>query len=76
MTEENFIIPEYGEEDMLIRFNYNVQQLKKICRFYKLTLSGNKPVLIHRIYNYLKFSSAAILIQKVFRNTLLRCILN
>ena len=71
MTEENFIIPEYGEEDMLIRFNFNVQQLKKICRFYKLTLSGNKPVLIHRIYNYLKFSSAAILIQKVFRRHLI-----
>lgn len=72
VTEETFMIPEYGEHDMLLKYNYNVKQLKNICKYYKLQVSGNKQILIHRIYNFLKFSSAAVEIQKLFRGVIIR----
>ena len=72
IKEGNFKILSYNEYDKLLEINYNVSQLKKICKYYKLKISGNKPEKIHRIYNYLKYSNYVIKIQKLFRGNMVR----
>ena len=72
IKEGNFKILSYHEYDKLLEINYNVSQLKKICKYYKLKISGNKPEKIHRIYNYLKYSNYVIKIQKLFRGNMIR----
>jgi len=69
---EEFEILEYKNYCELTRKNYNVSQLKSMCRFYKLKKSGNKKELIFRVYNYLKFSTFALKIQRFFRGHLIR----
>jgi hypothetical protein len=69
---ENIHIPVFHEYEMLSRFNYNVQQLKKIAKHYKLKLSGNKPQLVTRIYSFLFLSNLTVKIQKITRGMLVR----
>ena len=63
----NFVIPKYNEYDFFINRDYSVKFLKEICKSYKLKISGNKPELTTRIYNYLLQSNYAIKIQKHIR---------
>lgn len=70
VNTSNFEIPEYKEYDKIRVINYNVTQLKSICRYYKQKISGNKDQLIFRMYNYLKFSYFATIIQKSYRGYL------
>ena len=35
----------------IVDLNYNVKQLKEICKHYKLTKSGSKPQLKFRVFN-------------------------
>ena len=75
ITASEFEIPNYDEYDNLIKINFNVLQLKSIARFYKQKVSGNKPQLIFRLYNYLKYSFFIIKIQKIIRGHLFRTFL-
>lgn len=72
VSMDDFQVPEYSDYEKLRVINYNVPQLKSICRYYKQRVSGNKDQLIFRIYNYLKFSNYANLVQKRFRGYLVR----
>jgi hypothetical protein len=72
VKDDDFVIPSYNEYNNLLEINYNVQQLKKICKRYKLKVSGNKNEKINRIYNYLKYSNYSIKIQKIYRGYLMR----
>ena len=56
VIEKDFIIPEPHEYENVISKNYNVSQLKKILKYYKLKIAGNKQEKISRIYNNLKYS--------------------
>ena len=76
ITASEFEIPNYYEYDKLVKYNFNVLQLKSIARFYKQKVSGNKPQLIFRLYNYLKYSYFIIKIQKITRGHLFRQFLN
>jgi len=76
INASEFEIPNYDEYDKIIKINFNVTQLKSIARFYKQKISGNKPQLIFRLYNYLKYSYYIIKIQKVTRGHLFRTFLN
>ena len=69
---EDFEIPSFEEYEKLVIISFNVSQLKSICRFYKQKVSGNKKELIFLLYNYLKFSSFTIKIQKIWRGYLRR----
>lgn len=69
---EEFEIPSFKEFDRIITTNYNVTQLKSICRYYKQRVSGNKPELIKLLWNYLKYSNYALKIQKNFRGYMVR----
>ena len=56
----------------ILTINYNVNQLKQMCKKYKLKVSGNKSELMYRIYNFLKYSYFSIKIQKNYRGYLYR----
>ena len=71
ITDSNFIIPKPEECSILLQYNYRVSQLKTICRFYSQKVSGNKPELLNRIYNYLRLSKDAIKIQRCVKLYLL-----
>ncbi len=60
---DEFDVLDFKDYDRLIEKNYNVKQLKSMCRFYKQRLSGNKCELTYLLYNYLKYSNYAIKIQ-------------
>ena len=72
VSNELFTILTYDKYSHIIKYNYNVQQLKKMCKFYKQKQSGNKNDIMFRIYNYLKLSFFAIKIQSLYRGYLQR----
>ena len=65
-------IPKYNEFNLLLKFNYNVQQLKLFAKTYKLKITGNKQQLVSRIYSHLYLSNHTIKIQKIIRGCLVR----
>ena len=67
ISKEEFQIPEFSEYNLLTSLNFNVNQLKQICKYYKQKRSGNKSELVFRIYNFLKFSFYASSIQSLWR---------
>lgn len=67
ISKNEFIIPKMTDYISFINNNYGNIFLKKICKFYKLKVSGNKPELTSRIYDFLYQSNYAIIIQKNMR---------
>ena len=72
VTEANFFIPKVDEYDLIVTKNYKVAQLKKICKFYNLKVSGKKSQLINQLYSYLFLSKYALVIQKMIKGKLVR----
>lgn len=72
VSVDEFYILKFSEYELIITKNYNVSQLKSICRFYKLKVSGNKKELIKRVWNFLRFSKFACIIQKAWRGFIVR----
>ena len=72
VSSDKFQIPRIQEYFNIVYFNYNVSQLRKISRFYKQKVSGNKKQLVYRLYNFLKFSKDAGKIQALYRGYLRR----
>lgn len=66
------IIPKIFEYNLFKDSKYTAIELKQICRFYKLKVTGKKQILIDRIYKYLKQSFYVIKIQKLYRGYLIR----
>ena len=72
ISPDDFTVPEYHEYGWLSTFNYNLKQLKEICRKYKVPASGCKDILLSRLFCYLFLSTKAITIQKHVRGLILR----
>ena len=72
VSVDEFYILNFSEYELIIIKNYNVSQLKSICRYYKLKVSGNKKELIKRVWNFLRFSKFACIIQKSWRGFIVR----
>ena len=70
INDENIIIPTINNYNDILKYNYNISQLKLIAKNYKLKIGGNKNELTSRVYSYLYFSSFIIKIQKIFRGTI------
>ena len=70
LVSEDFSVPDYKEYNNLLTINYSVSQLKLIAKYHKLKTTGNKDYLKKRLYNYLYFSYAIIIIQKSVRYNL------
>ena len=69
---DDFIIPRYRDFMKIVELNYNVKQLKEMCKEYKLKISGCKNELKYRVFNYLKFSYYAQKIQTFMRGNFVR----
>lgn len=65
----------YNNYDILFVKKFNIQQLKQICKSYKLKITGKKIDLVERLYQYLKSYKYIVKIQKVFRGFLHRKII-
>jgi hypothetical protein len=72
VDEDIVFVPEFWEHNHLLKYNYNVQQLKQFAKHYKLKVTGNKPQLLSRIYTFLFLSNSSIKIQKMIRGHLQR----
>ena len=53
MDDDDFTVPSFSQYQDLLKYNYKLQQLKTICKEYKLKLSGNKNELLNRIFIFL-----------------------
>lgn len=73
-TLENFVIPTIQTFNKMATAKYSLPELKSICVFYKLKVTGTKKVLYDRIYDFLQSSFHIIKIQKVVRGFLQRLI--
>ena len=65
-------IPSFNQYNYLLKYNYNIVQLKSFANFYALKVTGNKQQLTTSIYTYLFLSNALIKIQKIMRGCLQR----
>jgi hypothetical protein len=72
VDSETMTIPKFNEYNMLLQYNYNVQQLKTIVSQYKLKIGGNKSQLVTRIFSFLYLSHFITKIQKRIRGHLQR----
>jgi hypothetical protein len=72
VPDKVFEIPREKECSFLIKNNYKIAQLKKICKHYNVISSGNKEVLRKRLYNLLRLSSNVRKIQNCCKHYLLR----
>ena len=71
VSQNDFKILKMNEYEKLLTCNYNMDELKRICRYYKVKLSGNKSEISERLYNYLLKTFFIIKIQKKYRNHLI-----
>jgi hypothetical protein len=70
--DEVEMMPNFTNYEVLLKYNYNIKQLKQIAKQHKLKLTGNKTQLISRIYSYLYLSQLVIKIQKIMRGCIQR----
>lgn len=73
---DTFIMPTFSSHNTFLSKSFTVDQLKKICQFYKLKITGNKQILINKIYHHLFFSSYVVIIQRVWRKKYSKRIVN
>lgn len=71
VSQDNFEMPEYKNYEFILKKNYNVSQLKVICKKYKQRVSGNKNQLKFLLYNFLRYSYFAKKIQNCFKKYLI-----
>jgi hypothetical protein len=67
VRNSEYTILKPGQEQFLSERNYQVTQLKDMCRHYGQKVGGNKDELTKRLYNFLRLSKYTILIQKTIR---------
>jgi len=72
IDENNISIPTIDNYNNLIKYNYNIQQLKIFAKHYKLKIGGTKKELTVRIFVFLQLSFHTTKIQKIFRGSLQR----
>lgn len=75
ISELDFEILSFHQYENIVKYNYNVKQMRIIAKYYKLKVSGNKNELKHRLYNYLKQSFYVNIIQKWTRRYFVKCLL-
>ena len=72
INDNDFQIPNFSEYLNIIYYNYNLPQMKKICKHYGVKINGNKDEVKKRLYNYLFVSKIIVIIQKFFRASLIK----
>lgn len=74
VLSDDFQILQFSQYNDIATKNFNVQQLKKICKHYKQKTSGNKKELNMTCYNILRLSYYTQKIQTTFRGHMVRYI--
>lgn len=72
INDELDFIPIFSEYNLMLKYNYNIKQLKQIAKDHRLKITGNKTQLVSRIYSYLYLSDKIINVQKIIRGYLQR----
>jgi hypothetical protein len=72
VNSDEFRILNLNEYDDILKFNYNVSQLKKMCKHYKYKVGGNKSELVKRLYNNMRLSFYAVKLQALFRKCIVK----
>jgi len=67
ISDSDFVIPIFVFYNDILKYNYNVSQLRCIAKHYKLSTSGNKDYLKKRLFNFLYYSYNIIIVQKYVR---------
>lgn len=75
ISEDKFFIPLLNEKNEFAKYNYNVTQLKKIAKHYKLPVTGTKSQLTNLIFNFLQLSEKCVVIQRHVRGYFVRKVL-
>lgn len=75
ISDDKFFIPLLNEKNEFAKYNYNVAQLKKIAKHYKLPVSGTKSQLTNIIFNFLQLSEKCVVIQRHVRGYFVRKVL-
>ena len=68
---EEYLIPTKDNYNILNKYNYNIKQLKTICKHYKIHQTGRKDIILERIKIYLKMTFFSIIIQKNYRKRII-----
>ena len=67
ISDSDFVIPIFVDFSNILKYNYNVSQLRAIAKHYKLSTGGNKDYLKKRLFNFLYYSYNIIIVQKYAR---------
>ena len=67
IPDNKFELLSIKDYNNILKYNYSIPQLKKICRHHDQKVSGNKSALQTRIYNYLRLSNNIVKIQRLVR---------
>ena len=67
IIDDDFFIPEIKQYSIIFVLNYNVKQLKDICKHYKQKQSGNKNEIKNRIYNFMRDTHYVKKLQRIFK---------
>lgn len=70
VPDNEFAVAQIGDHETIFNNNYSVKQLKAMCKWHKLKLSGTKIELQSRLYELLHLSFHARRIQRAWRNHL------
>jgi len=70
VSDNDFKILKPPEYNQIHTCQYKVCHLKEMCKFYKLKKSGNKDELNSRLFDFLRFSLYATVIQRIWRGYL------
>lgn len=72
VKDECFSIPKLKDYNAFDLYNYSIAQLKRICKFYRLKVGGNKKQLESRAKCYLKNSYYVTKIQALAKGVIIR----
>ena len=68
---QTILIPQNKDFKCFDKKKYTLDQLKQICRYFKLKVTGKKDILFNRIYDCLKYNYFIIKIQSLFRTIII-----
>lgn len=71
-NNKQYVMPTSNNYDILKTNKYRIVDLKNIAKKYNLKVSGTKPILLHRIYQYLSTYKCATRIQSIVRGNIVR----
>ena len=72
MSDAEFSVLGFGQQGRLLEMNYKKTLLKKMCSHYGIRVGGNKDELQKRVFDFLKRSQWAAVLQGAWRRRLVK----